>query len=396
MEAACEAELAEYLNALERERWYRVEQVLKRSAFERTELVHYPAPGGKGELGPFVRKYIALSGMGGSAYEDLFAAQRQGICLPQVPQVVECYRTEEHLVVVTRFVEGLTLQAYLSQWGPSAKLAYELFPSLCDAVIQLHEGLPQPIIHRDLKPSNIVVGREGVCLIDLGIARTYKAGARRDTEFLGTREFAPPEQFGFGQTDVRTDVYALGMLLRSMVAGVESDVAKRRDVRPEGVGVKLWKVILKATSFDPKDRYGSVRELKAAAISALQRDAKVGIVDLSGALEPTRQVMAGMAWDAFMLLLAIMSILVGTSCVFDPNEQQQAYPLIIRMVEFYGMFTVPAVLLCFGFADKRMLRSVVPRMGLSTRRRELIRSLALAAAVFCVSMAIGMAYVSMA
>ena len=93
------------------------------------------------------------------------------------------------------------------------QLAADIFPRLCDAVLELHEGFGAPLIHRDLKPSNIMVSCGGLSLIDQGIAREYKGDATTDTHHFGTRAYAPPEQFGFGQTTVRSDVYALGMIL---------------------------------------------------------------------------------------------------------------------------------------------------------------------------------------
>ena len=95
------------------------------------------------------------------------------------------------------------------------------------AVGLLHGGLGEgaPVIHRDLKPSNVMVvgGKNGLprsfVLIDLGIARTWREGAEADTTRLGTRSYAPPEQFGFGQTSVRSDVYALGAVLWFCLTG---------------------------------------------------------------------------------------------------------------------------------------------------------------------------------
>lgn len=58
----------------------------------------------------------------------------------------------------------------------------------------------------------------GLTIIDFGIARAFREGAAGDTAHFGTRCYAPPEQFGYGQTDERSDVYALGMLLYYLLA----------------------------------------------------------------------------------------------------------------------------------------------------------------------------------
>ena len=78
---------------------------------------------------------------------------------------------------------------------------------MCEAVRELHECFNPPLIHRDLKPANIVLSNGRVFLIDFGIARVYRSGSVSDTSHLGTRAYAPPEQYGFGQTDTRSDVY---------------------------------------------------------------------------------------------------------------------------------------------------------------------------------------------
>ena len=224
-----EDELASYLAALERDACYRVDAVLKQGALETTERVYFRGENGA-ELGPFVRKRISgETGLGG-AYEEVFAAERRGVRFAHLPRLLECHRRDGDLVVVMELVPGETLAACVGECkGPSARLelARRVFPELCDAVSELHERLDPPVIHRDLKPSNVMVSLGGVTLIDLGIARAWRADAEQDTVHFGTRTYAPPEQFGFGQTDVTSDVFALGMLLFFCATGREPQAADR-------------------------------------------------------------------------------------------------------------------------------------------------------------------------
>lgn len=91
--------------------------------------------------------------------------------------------------------------------------------SLCDILHKLHGNLP-PIIHRDIKPSNIIFSSDGVVkLIDFNAARELRAEQNEDTRLMGTRRFAAPEQYGFGQSDPRTDIYALGITFYYMLTG---------------------------------------------------------------------------------------------------------------------------------------------------------------------------------
>ena len=175
------------------------------------------------------------------------------------------------------FVPGETLQDLVYHLDPSESLARDVFPQLCDAVSELHESFDPPIIHRDLKPSNIIMSRGGCTIIDFGIAREYKDGATQDTAHFGTRSFAPPEQFGFGQTTVRSDVYALGMLLYFCLTEVIPDVGNRDGwYAGKQVSEALRAVIARATAFDPQQRFASAAELKAAFILAVDGEGLEG------------------------------------------------------------------------------------------------------------------------
>ncbi|MBO4352381.1 MAG: protein kinase, partial [Eggerthellaceae bacterium] len=222
-------DLSRYLDSLERESRYRVEAVLKESDFETTQRV-FLADGGA-ERGPFIRKFIKRDKGLGVAYERIYEAQLAGRTFKHMPSILECYPHDENTVVVMEFVEGETLQDLVYRLDPSVELAQAVFPPLCDAVRELHESFDPPLIHRDLKPSNVIVSFDSaednmvlqfdktsstqckVTIIDFGIAREYDEEALEDTAHFGTRDFAPPEQFGYGQTSESSDVYALGLLL---------------------------------------------------------------------------------------------------------------------------------------------------------------------------------------
>ena len=241
------AALAGHLASLERDDSYRVDRVLKHSDVETTELVYFEGSGG-GSLGPFVRKRIDASAQIGGAYERLFAAQHAGRRYEHLPRIVDCHRVGDELCVVMEYIEGETLGALVGRLGATPDYACELFGSLCDAVAELHAGFASagevaaPVIHRDLKPSNIIVSGanytpddgltfSSLVIIDLGIARVWREGADADTVKFGTRPYAPPEQYGFGQTSVRSDVYALGALLFFCLTG--ADPKPGRDMREQ-------------------------------------------------------------------------------------------------------------------------------------------------------------------
>lgn len=264
-DADLSSELDGFLEAAARSDSWRVERTLKSSPFETTELVRFRGASG-GELGPFIRKRIDCSAGVGRAYERLWDAQRSGIILHGVPRLVECLRSGDELSVVTEFIEGGTLGELVRDEGASERLATGIMPALCDAVFELHTLLDPPLIHRDLKPSNVIVRSDGrPFVIDFGIARAWDGKADADTVRFGTRAYAPPEQFGFGQTDARSDVYALGKLALFCATGGEgTGPADEADLRHRGLSAPLSEVIARATAFDPARRFSGARALGRA------------------------------------------------------------------------------------------------------------------------------------
>ena len=271
--AAERDELGAYLAAVAREDCYRVVRPLGAAARMGadpsvagqagtiTELVQFEGANGA-TLGPFVRKRIDLSLGVGTAYQELYEAQCSGARFAHVPRIVECYKTGRELVVVSEFIPGETLDAFVNEVGPSLELSLSVVPAVCAAVAELHKAFDPPVVHRDLKPANIIVseGPSGLSatLIDFGIARRYREGAAADTVRFGTRSYAPPEQYGFGQTSVRSDIYALGMIALFCITGEEAHgQPSAESLAHAGVTGPYAEAILQATSFDPERRFAS-------------------------------------------------------------------------------------------------------------------------------------------
>ena len=131
-----------------------------------------------------------------------------------MPAIHGVFLREDCFCVLEDYVEGRTLQEILETDGVFDKrTAIGIISQLCDVLMYLHNQ-PSAIIHRDIKPANIILTGDGtVKLLDFDIAREHRYAAAMDTEVVGTRHFAPPEQYGFSQSDQRTDIYSLGVLL---------------------------------------------------------------------------------------------------------------------------------------------------------------------------------------
>ena len=132
----------------------------------------------------------------------------------------------------------------------STSQAKKFILQLCDGLIFLHK---LGIVHRDIKPSNLILQNENfVRLIDFDAARIFKPEQSQDTKLLGTPNYAPPEQFGFGQTDSRSDIFALGKTFQELLG--------------KNCRGNLKKILQKCTELDPKNRFQSVEELKFALL----------------------------------------------------------------------------------------------------------------------------------
>ena len=183
-------------------------------------------------------------------YEQLASVRIEG-----VPAVKECVADDGKLIVVEEDVQGRSLKQVLDEHGLlNEEQAYEIAVQLVDILVRLHQ-LEPAIVHRDIKPSNIIIEKNGhVNLIDFNAARHVNADKNEDTRMLGTVYFAAPEQFGFGQSDERTDIYGLGATINYIMTGDKP-----------GAGIaecRFSDILKKCLMVDAKDRYQSAEELR--------------------------------------------------------------------------------------------------------------------------------------
>lgn len=143
---------------------------------------------------------------------------------PHLPGIVDVIENRDTLLIVMDYIEGRSLQDLLNEYGAQPQeQVLSWAGQLCDTLSYLHSRKPA-IIYRDMKPSNVMLKPDGnVMLIDFGAAREYKPTNTNDTVSLGTRGYAAPEQYEKeGQSDARTDIYCLGVMLFQLLTGGES------------------------------------------------------------------------------------------------------------------------------------------------------------------------------
>lgn len=258
---------------------YHVERVLARRNGCATELVTLNG------AGPFVRRRIPLERAERSTWAALASCASD-----RLPHVIAMYDMPDSLTVITEYVPGETLERIVRTSGPLApEEAAHLVGELCDAVSELHA---HGVIHRDITPTNVVVNEGGAHLIDFGNARRPAAEARRDTTTLGTFGFAAPEQYGFAQTDARSDVYALGKLLEYALTGGAADDADTDAASPARADPRLKEVIDHACAFEPSARYQDVGAFQQAMRSALDAEESPAGRGQGGRIEPKQKPVA--------------------------------------------------------------------------------------------------------
>lgn len=175
---------------------------------------------------------------------------------PNLPEIYEVVYDGCDTVIVEEYVAGEGLDLQIRRQVLTEEETIYIILQLCEALTVIHTQEPV-IIHRDIKASNIMIKADGlVKLIDFDAARNYREERERDTQQMGTLEYASPEHFGYAQTDEKSDIYSVGVLMHEMLTG---ETFSQEDVRYKG---KLRHIIRKCTRVKANRRYHTARQLK--------------------------------------------------------------------------------------------------------------------------------------
>jgi serine/threonine protein kinase len=196
---------------------------------------------------------------------------------PNIPKIADFFEENGRACLVMEFIWGESLEKRLKS-ANAPLLETDVLKwaiQLCEALDYLHCRQP-PVIFRDMKPSNVMVTNTGlVKLIDFGIARTYKVGKKRDTVAMGSENYAAPEQWGKGQTDARSDVYALGATMYHLLANMAPTPAfLPSEPLPlanynDAVSKETIALIERAMDRERTNRFQSAPEMRKALVAAL-------------------------------------------------------------------------------------------------------------------------------
>lgn len=227
---------------------------------------------------------------------------------PNIVQVIDHFVENGYPFVVMEFVQGSTLEEVVATHGGRLSEPEALFVArqLSSALGYLHSQNP-PIIFRDLKPANAMVDAyQTVKLIDFGIARRYKRGAMQDTESFGSMGFAAPEQYGRGQTDARSDIFALGVTLHHLLTGYDPQthpmdaLPPARSLNPV-VSAEVDQLIAKMTDKSPLVRPQVVADVEQMLARQPNRPTRLGRFS-------NTQVAAGVAAGAALAALFTLAL----------------------------------------------------------------------------------------
>jgi YVTN family beta-propeller protein len=271
-------------------------------------------------------------------FRDRFVRESQiaaGLDHPNIIPIFEAGEVDGVLFIAMRYVRGTDLKTLLRDEGPLAPdRAVEILGEVAGALDEAHaEGL----VHRDVKPANVLIasgrGPESsgqVYLSDFGVTKrtSSDSGITSTGQFVGTLDYAAPEQVTGAALDGRTDVYSLGCVLYECLAGeapfvrdaemavlwahVHQPPPKVTDKRPE-LPPEIDAVVAKAMAKSPEDRYASGAELMAAAGAALgvrAGDQQATLVPPRRRVGRTTLIAAG---AALLVLLAVIAFVVSRS-----------------------------------------------------------------------------------
>ena len=221
---------------------FRMEQMLKSTNWGQVYKVRHQESG---------KIYLLRIFKGDPAvYEKLLSVKS-----PFLPEIYELYNKDDQYAVLEEYVHGDSMAEMLEGCLFSEKETRKLAADICQALYVLHG---RGIVHRDVKPENILIRGDHAVLIDFNASRVTKADQSRDTEVLGTIGFAAPEQFSISQTDPRADIYAMGILMNTMITGAHPSV--------KTVKGRIGRIITRCIMTDPGKRYQSVKQLLEALL----------------------------------------------------------------------------------------------------------------------------------
>ena len=204
------------------------------------------------------------------------------------PGIIELFEDASGLTVIEEYISGKSLDEIIAAKSLTTGSVKHYLLQLCHIVNTLHKSSPQ-IVHRDIKPSNILIdSRDNIYLLDFNAAKFYSNSSGSDTRLLGTHGYAAPEQYGFGSSSEKTDIYGIGMVLKEMLASCSSDTSQYEHI------------VSKCTMINPDDRYKNIDAL------ILELEGRSGLLYCDNASYPFYLLPGFRSKSPFKMLIATL------------------------------------------------------------------------------------------
>jgi len=222
---------------------------------------------------------------------NLFQQEAESAAILSHPNIISIYEigeTDEFLFFSMQLVQGRSLAGYRAMLKRHILPSRRLLPvrESIRIILQVLDGLDyahnQEIVHQDIKPGNILIEEhtQRPIITDFGIAKVLRGENLQGQKTLGTYIYVPPEQIMGGEVDGRSDIYAVGTMLFELLCSklpfpahdsseslVTQKVEKKKGIfikKPSelnpNVGEEMDRIILKATAYEPENRYETCRE----------------------------------------------------------------------------------------------------------------------------------------
>lgn len=180
---------------------------------------------------------------------------------PQIPAIYDMEEDEEFYYIIEEYVEGESLEAYMLQSSfITPDFISHIVTEIAGILDYMHHLKPNPMIYQDLKTEHILIGKNGVKLIDFGIA-SYLNETGNKFQNYGTPDFCAPEKANEAKISIQTDIFGLGKILEKLIDADQKNTSRH-----------LMHVAEKAASADLSERYHSVEAFLEDFLQSVQSE----------------------------------------------------------------------------------------------------------------------------
>ena len=265
---------------------------------------------------------------------------------PNLAKISSVAYRQDGIFIARSYISGDCLSDLVEQGKLfSEDQAARIGCDVCRGLSALHS---KGLVHRDINPNNVILTENGTAvIIDYGIVRSFADPKSSDTQIMGTTNYAAPEQFGFQQSDGRTDIYALGVMLNVLMTG--------KLPSEKSAGGSMRKIIRRCTQMDRSRRYKNVTQL-LRALSPLCNDRLRHsektlfwrVIDLIPGLRsknPILAVIAAIGYSAMMLVTYGLCL---------PHRGTTVWEFFVSLVTAIFFMHIPVALLTnFAYIQDR-------------------------------------------